>query len=119
MRLLERKIALVEGRVGSTMLLEAEAGVGKTHLLASFIAHSLPETAAIYYSTASPFEVIKPYAVFSVILRQFLDSKRNPQQPGRDTRTAILLEELESFPKLVPQAYLLNNILQVCATSAI
>jgi chromosomal replication initiation ATPase DnaA len=49
MSLLEHKVLLVEQGQGSTVLLEAEAGMGKTHLLATFIATALPDSAAVYY----------------------------------------------------------------------
>jgi ABC-type branched-subunit amino acid transport system ATPase component len=111
---MEHKIALVESRVGSTILIEGEPGVGKTHLLSTFMGSYLPETACIYFVAGSPFEIIKPYAAMGVVLGQYLESRRLPSATdGRETRTGVLMRELEGQPKLLPHLHVVNDLLQV------
>ena len=92
--LLENKIALLESRCGSATLIEGEAGVGKTHLLAKFIKSTLPNTLPIFYSPASPYS-LEPYGPFTLIIQQYLDSKVLRRREQYSNRTAALKDLLE------------------------
>lgn len=92
--LLERKIDLLENRGGSATLIEGEAGVGKTHMLAKFIKHTLPNTVPIYYAPASPYS-LEPYGPFSLLIQQYLDSQVLKFRERFSDRTAALKDLLQ------------------------
>eukprot|EP00602_Paraphysomonas_sp_CaronLab_P010748 CAMPEP_0185039174 /NCGR_PEP_ID=MMETSP1103-20130426/35751_1 /TAXON_ID=36769 /ORGANISM="Paraphysomonas bandaiensis, Strain Caron Lab Isolate" /LENGTH=2231 /DNA_ID=CAMNT_0027577957 /DNA_START=219 /DNA_END=6917 /DNA_ORIENTATION=+ len=92
--LLQAKIALVESRKSSTIIIEGEAGVGKTHMIGRFIKNTIPNTAPVYYAPASPYS-LEAYGPFSMIIQQYLDSKALRGHNGCSTRTEVLRDMLQ------------------------
>lgn len=79
MRLLEHKIALITKQVGSVVILEGLPGSGKTEMLSVFTARTLPHTAPIQFTAASPFQAKQRFGGWSMVLQQYLDSLCNQE----------------------------------------
>ncbi|GMH65121.1 hypothetical protein TrRE_jg11242, partial [Triparma retinervis] len=133
-RLLEHKIRLVDEGKGGVVILEGEPGCGKTELLASFVARTLPNTAAVYVTHGASFcGHVKAFGVWGVIVQQFLDMQVTILEKEGvlsseggivERRTKVLIQELEdSFAEeessryrwLLQYAYLMNEICSVDA----
>lgn len=61
-------------QVGSVILLEGLPGSGKTEVLSGFAARTLPRTAVIHFTAASPYQAKKPFGGWSIVLQQYLDT---------------------------------------------
>eukprot|EP00903_Cladosiphon_okamuranus_P016576 g15291.t1 len=72
--LLQHKIALVAHKTGSVLLLEGLPGSGKTEALSVFAARTMPRTALIHFTAASPYHANKSFGGWSMVLQQYLDS---------------------------------------------
>ena len=133
-RLLEHKIRLVDEGKGGVVILEGEPGCGKTELLASFVARTLPNTAAVYVTHGASFcGHVKAFGVWGVIIQQFLDMQvtvlekeglMSSEGSIVERRTKVLLQELEdSFAEeessryrwLLQHTYVLNEMCSVDA----
>lgn len=144
--LLENKIKLLSGHCSFTVL-EGEAGVGKTHLLARFIGKTLHNACPIYYSMASAYSM-QPFGPFSMIIQQFLDNrvlqakKKSTNAPSMNdyenmaegdeneidvqtsspmeeevTRTSLLREILQMDSRMLRDAMLLDEYIGTCFAS--
>ena len=60
--------AIVDGRA-STLVVEGEAGIGKTRLVHSLLEEAEPLGATALYGQAHPFERVRPFAVVAAALR--------------------------------------------------
>eukprot|EP00752_Nemacystus_decipiens_P003083 g2855.t2 len=83
--LLQHKIALVATKTGSVVLLEGLPGSGKTEALSVFAARTMPRTALIHFTAASPYHANKSFGGWSMVLQQYLDSLHKLEmQAGRE-----------------------------------
>ena len=132
-RLLEHKIRLVDEGKGGVIILEGEPGCGKTELLASFVARTLPNTSATYVTHGASFcGHVKAFGVWGVIVQQFLDLRvttleKEDEKLGDgivEKRTKVLMQELgDSFAEeestryrwLLDYVFLLNGVCTVNA----
>lgn len=71
--LLQHKIALHQ-KTGSVVLLEGMPGAGKTEALSVFAARTMPRSALIHFTAASPYHVNKKFGGWQMVLQQYLDS---------------------------------------------
>jgi class 3 adenylate cyclase len=117
MELLTSKLDLVVGGVGKVIVLEAGPGAGKTELLSSFSAKTLPHTARIHVTSGSPFSYSKTLGAWGAIIKQHLDIlvaqdfSTSEYDETFSPRDRMLLRELAQAPDLVPSAYLVNDVL--------
>jgi hypothetical protein len=52
------------------LLLEGLPGSGKTDILSTFAAQTLPHTAVVHFAAAGTFSYKRPYSAWSLILQQ-------------------------------------------------
>lgn len=89
---LERLLGLVDGITSgsaATVLIEGEAGVGKTRLLASLIAGARDRGVAVFQGGAHPLERIRPFGV----LVDALDLRSGSSDPRRGALGRLLVAE--------------------------
>ncbi|CAM9218617.1 unnamed protein product [Chrysoparadoxa australica] len=132
LRLLEHKIALINRHEGCVIILEGGPGSGKTALMSLFAAHTLPHSALIHFTAASPYHNQHPFGAWAMVMQQFLDThskdkvvtefyermnifcSTNPstRQTLSDfkMRDYALLAELEDDQELLEHAHLVNEI---------
>jgi hypothetical protein len=92
--------------------MEGLPGAGKTDVLSNFVARTMPLTAPIMYTSASPYGDKVHFGIFGVVLQQYLDSIRD--HTSDETREGALLSELQDCePELMHRVHLLNEILRV------
>lgn len=90
--LLQHKIALLATKTGSVVLLEGLPGSGKTEALSVFAARTMPRTALIHFTAASPYHASKSFGGWSMVLQQYLDSLHKLEVNRRGISAAVLCD---------------------------
>jgi len=111
--LLERKIDLVLNEQGSAVILQGDAGVGKTHLLHKFVNDLMPKKSSMMCATASPFKRDVSFATWAEVLIPALDALiPSTRQPNR---TGVVMHVRASVSAVIPPHPGLAHYVLCCA----
>jgi hypothetical protein len=101
----ERLHSLLRGE-GSAVLLEGEAGIGKSHLLTDFAEHARLVGARVLWGEGDAIEQATSYYPWRSVVTQLLSHSGD----GIDAMRAELLQRLNGVPKLADWAPLIGEI---------
>jgi class 3 adenylate cyclase/tetratricopeptide (TPR) repeat protein len=105
--LAERLVALQQGR-GGTVLLEGEAGIGKSHLVDALVEHASGEQVRILVGAADAVRSTTPYYAWRPVFESVFDLAHVATPSARRTR---VLDRLRARPDLERLAPLLADVL--------
>ena len=107
--ILLKKILLVDHQIGSVVILEGDAGVGKSHFIANFISKVLTNTVPIYFVSGSPYAHAEPFGPYIVVVQQYLDLEISFLDKST-TRTDVLRMILAAEEDLLKDAVVLDEL---------
>lgn len=97
------------GETGATVVIEGEAGIGKSRLVEFFIDQAQRAGVTVMAGTGSAVEASTPYFLWQPILRDALGLTGMPPNPGAQRRH--VLRTLRREPDLLDSAPMLNDVL--------
>ncbi|MBE7552310.1 MAG: AAA family ATPase [Anaerolineales bacterium] len=102
--------ALARGGSGGTVLIEGEAGIGKSRLVADLLEQARRQSLTCLFGGGDAIEQSTPYHAWQPIFRQLF---KLDAQPDTDTivRRSHVLALLPAVPELLRLAPLLNSVL--------
>lgn len=106
----ERLDALARAGAGGVVFLEGDPGIGKSRLVADLIQRALAIGVRTMVASADAIERSAPYHVWCSLFDNLLGLERYREKAAAERRVIGLLE---SDPRLVPFAALLNPILRL------
>ncbi len=100
---------LGNGAGGGVVLVEGEAGIGKTRLLQDFAEHSESRSFRIFTGAGSAIETSTPYLVWRTVLADILDLANVPDNAGAKRRHVLRWFRSNDLP--LESAPLLNDVM--------
>ncbi len=97
------------GEDGATVVIEGEAGIGKSRLVEFFIDQAQRAGVTVMAGTGSAIEASTPYFPWQPILREALGLTGAPPNPGAQRRHVLRM--LRQEPDLLDSAPMLNDVL--------
>ncbi|MCI0455378.1 MAG: AAA family ATPase [Gemmataceae bacterium] len=104
------QLEALRGGTGGVVLVEGEAGIGKSRLLADLIERAQARGVACLVGAGEPIEQSTPYHAWRPVFSRLLDLDRLTDPQARRTR---VLDLLQAQPGLLRLAPLLNTVLPV------
>lgn len=106
----ERLDALVSDARGSVVLLEGDAGIGKSRLVADLIERAVARGVRAMVAAGDAIERSAPYHLWRSLFDNLMGLEQIAGRGGAERR---VLDLLESNPRLLPFAPLLNPVLRL------